>query len=256
MLDLDKQSAAKLFGEATVPLNVRKHSDVIQISNSISFLQRKIYNVLLKHAYPDLATQRIHRMKMSKLKEMLEIDSYNYEYIEESVKSLMKTTVRWSIVDQSKDAFGITTLLAAVRYRGGVIEYEFAQMLVDKLYEPATYGIIDIKLQNQLTSKYSLALYENAVRFLAEGRSDVIALEDFYDLLGISRQLEFKYAKRDCINPALREINQTSDLRVEIEYHKRGKKVVGAQILVDINDGKYVGDPALLMEGLIGGGEG
>ncbi len=45
-----------------------KHSSVIAMSNTITLLQRKLFNYLVGHAFVFLQSQEIHDIKISSLK--------------------------------------------------------------------------------------------------------------------------------------------------------------------------------------------
>ena len=71
---------------------VIKHSAAIQITNNITLLQRRVWNVLLHHAYNELPTHEKHRITVKKLLEILHFPSRN-DYFKESIKALVGCTV-------------------------------------------------------------------------------------------------------------------------------------------------------------------
>jgi plasmid replication initiation protein len=83
------------------------------------------------------------------------------------------------------------------------------------------------KLRNiaKLQSSHSIRLYELLMKFNATGER-VIFVEDFKSALGISDKYpEFKILKRAVINPAVKELNQRSDLEIKFTAIKKGRSV-------------------------------
>lgn len=235
-MTMDCSSAAVV--DNNVPTRFKKHSAAIQMSNSsISLVQRKLYNCLLFNASDNLLTRATHTISVQELIEMLHYDgSKNYEYIAKNVQALMSTTVTWSLLDEKdKAAFGKSVLLSAIRVRNGIVEYEFSRALCEKLSQPRVYGMIDWSIQNVFNSKYSLALYENAARYLEDGVSEEIPVETFKELLGSPANYEFKELNRHCIEPAVDECNQHSDLHIEIERIKDGRRIYAVKLHVKVN---------------------
>lgn len=218
-------------------VSLKKHNGAIQISNRVSLFQRKLWNVLIHLAYPDLLNKRVHKVKMADLKKLVGFqDSNDYSHIVNGIDALMGTTVEWSLIDKD-ESFAKSTLLSAAVYKGGVISYEFSQALSEKLYEPSIYGVIDLRLQNKLGSKYALALYENCVRFLPERESGFISVDVFMDLLGCPNY-QFRDFNRFCLAPAREEVNNVTDLTIDFEFQRAGRKIIGIKVIVNLNPQK------------------
>lgn len=84
------------------------------------------------------------------------------------------------------------------------------------------------KLRNiaHLQSSHSIRVYELLMKFSSTGQR-VIYLDDFKDSLGISGKYPtFKALNRDVVKPAIKELNDRSDLVVTCETVKKGRSVV------------------------------
>ncbi|MBT6778972.1 RepB family plasmid replication initiator protein [bacterium] len=75
-----------------------KHSSAIHISNKVSLLQRKCWNVLLANAYNDLPTTDVYSMQIDELTDTLGFDSKNIDYIKNSLRALSRVEVEWDIL--------------------------------------------------------------------------------------------------------------------------------------------------------------
>jgi plasmid replication initiation protein len=72
-------------------------------------------------------------------------------------------------------------------------------------------------------------MYEMLIRFKATGIRR-ISIDDFRKALCLQdKYCEFKFLKRDVINLGLKEINASSDINVDVEYKKLGRKIVALE---------------------------
>jgi hypothetical protein len=93
---------------------VIKHSAAIHIQNNITLLQRRAWNVLLYHAYDELATQEEHHIAQQELLTLLEFDSHNRLYLQEAFEALVGCKVKWNLLD--KDDGGVLNLDVTLLY--------------------------------------------------------------------------------------------------------------------------------------------
>ena len=133
--------------------------------------------------------------------------------------------VPWSgtfLGKDNKQEWGVASLLANAKIRDGICTYSFAPELRYKLYNPRVYAKLNLRLQNQFTSRYALVLWEVCFDYFdrdrQKGETPFISLETFRDLLGIEKHEypAFSIFNRAVIKPALKEINAVTD------YPRRG----------------------------------
>lgn len=78
---------------------------------------------------------------------------------------------------------------------------------------------------SNLKSVYSMRLYELLIQFKSTGVR-VIRVDEFKNLLGLEDMYsQFKFLKRDVINPAIKELNIKSNLEIELKTLTKGRKV-------------------------------
>jgi plasmid replication initiation protein len=82
---------------------------------------------------------------------------------------------------------------------------------------------------SQLNSVYSARLYELLIQWRSTGKVPMIKLEDFREQLGISANeyQRIDHFKARVLEPAIKEINQKTDIKAEYEQHKKGRLIVG-----------------------------
>ena len=211
---------------------VIKASPAIQIQSKMTHLQRRTWNVLLANAYDELPNRDIHRVSVAELAKSLGFNSHNEDYLKETLKALVDCTVEWNILGKDQEQeWGVASLLASARIKDGVCTYSFAAHLRYKLYNPRIYTKLNLRLQNQFTSRYALILWEVCFDYFDiarnQGETPFIPMETFRDLMGLEKDEYplFKEFNRNVIKPAIQEINALTNFFIEIEPKRIGRKI-------------------------------
>ena len=138
---------------------VIKASPAIQIQSKITHLQRRAWNVLLANAYNELPNTDIYSVSVAELSRKLGFNSHNEDYLKETLEALVDCTVEWNILGKdNKQEWGVASLLASAKIKDGICTYGFAPHLRLQLHNPRIYTKLNLRLQNQFTSKYALVL--------------------------------------------------------------------------------------------------
>lgn len=91
---------------------------------------------------------------------------------------------------------------------------------------------IELTAVQQLRSFYSIRLYELVSQFRSTGYRR-ITVEDFRVAMDcISTHAEMKALKRYVLNPALKELNAKTDIKVICTDVKKGRKIVGFEFII------------------------
>ena len=211
---------------------VIKASPAIQIQSKISLLQRRAWNVLLANAYNELPDKDIHSVSMVELSAKLGFGDGNQEYLKEMLRSLVECTVEWNLLNKDKkEEWGVASLLAEVRIEEGLCFYQYSHTLRLKLHNPRIYTRLNLRLQNQFTSKYALVLWELCFDYFdtarEQGETPFIPLETYRELMGLQTDdyTTFKSLNQWVIKPAIKEINNLTDYHVEVEQKRLGRKI-------------------------------
>lgn len=232
--------------EKLVNGSVIKSSGAIQISSEkLSLLQRKCFNILLFNAWRDLHIKDIFRIKLSDLRYAL--DYHDLPNLKDNLKQLMHTIVEFNCLgsrDKSEWQWEGMTLLAesAISSDGTTLRYGYAPTMRQKLQDPLVYARIDLAIQRNFRTKYALILYELAcdhyIAATSKGHTPFIELRDLRKLLGCAEDKSydnFFEFNRYVLKKAVKEINEKSDLQIEMKQKKRGKNVVAIQFVITQN---------------------
>ena len=211
---------------------VIKASPAIQIQSKITHLQRRAWNVLLANAYNDLPNMDIHHVSVSELARKLGYASNDTEHLKETLEALVDCTVKWNILGKdNKQEWGVASLLAEARIKDGICTYAYPPYLRQKLHNPRIYTKLNLRLQNQFTSRYALILWEVCFDYFdadrQRGETPFIPLETFKTLMGLEETdyPVYKVLNQSVIKPAIKEINGLTDYHVEVEQKRIGRRI-------------------------------
>jgi len=222
---------------------LNKHVAAIHCSNNIGLLQRKMFNVLLFKAYSKLMEDDFHYISLAELSRMLDYNSKDSAKLKKAFKSLQSTSVEWNIIEEDDnesagEVWCSSTLLASsvIDSKRGFCRYEYSKTLAELLFQPDVYARIDLRIQNKFKSSYGLALYENCVRFRSIKTTGWIAIDTFKKLMGVSEDKYTKFSdfNRRVLVAAIDEINEISDIFVELQTKRVAQQVVSLRFTISI----------------------
>lgn len=113
-----------------------------------------------------------------------------------------------------------------------VLEVIFAPAVVPLITKlEKHFTSYQLKQVSQLTSKYSIRLYEMLIAWRERGKTPVLNLQEFRGRLGLS---DNEYSamndfKKRVLSPAIEQINKLTDIDVDYEQFKSGRSITGLQ---------------------------
>jgi len=218
--------------------SVKKHVAAIHTSGELSLLERKMANVFLLNAYDDLLTKRTHNIPVKLLSAMIGWDeSNNVERLQDALEKLTSTSVVFDLMGDGKGSWAVVSMLSFGEIKNGICSYRYDEYLAEKMYDPDIYATINIGIQRQLKGGYSLALYENCLRYKNVGSTGWWEMAKFRRLVGAESEYydAFKRLSEKVIKPSVEEINKSSDIFIEPEFKKESRKITGVRFLIRAN---------------------
>ena len=215
--------------------SLKKHVGAIHTSGDLSFLERKLSNILLYHAYDDLLVKRTHSISVHILCAMLGWDEgKNYTRLKDALKKLVSTPIEFNLRKDGEDDWQVMSILSSARIKGGICTFRYDEELAEKFYDPDIYAMINLRIQRKFDGAYALNLYENCVRFRpndkkTHGSTGSWSLELFRSIVGATSDYydDFRRINSKIIKPAVAQINRVSDIFITPEIIKEGRNVVG-----------------------------
>lgn len=228
-------------------LILKKHAYTIHCKNIMSLMQRKIANVLLMHAYPNLKHNNRFSISSRKLCNLIGYNSNDYSLLKKAIIDLISITIEWNVIDSStgkEKNWKASSALSAAEIADGNCSYEYSSIMRELLYQPEVYGKIDMQLISRFKSSYGLALYENCVRYLNLSKTPWFSLDIFKKLMGVSKDKykEFKYLKKRVINIAVKEVNLITSMKLVVEVKTVKRKVTEIRFKFIENSIKVIKD--------------
>ena len=182
-----------------------KNIGAIHISNDLTIVERKIMNIILWNALRAEQKQiaiknstdnkKYYKITLSEIIEYIGWDSSNnISHIKSALEKLVSTTLRFNILAKQKTDGGkwnvVTNLLGAVIYQddGHEIHYCFNDVIKDIVIKPTLYGMLDFTIQQNITSKYTLALWEYLTSELSVSQNrkcttEFLSIKEYVELI-------------------------------------------------------------------------
>ena len=218
---------------------LNKPTPLIHCSNPVSLVSRKIYNVLLWNVYKidNELKQEEYSMDIDKLMDYCNISSQNRHYIKQLCKNgkeLTSTIVEWNINrEDKKNNWGCSSLLGSIEIIDNQIFYTIPKPLRRLIKDYKIYGKINLNISKLFKSKYTYSLYEILSRYKKVNSTGYIELNEIRNYLGvIDTYKNYNDFKKHILKKALNEINEKSELIVNIEEKKYKKSITHIKFLI------------------------
>lgn len=207
-----------------------KAGELIQFRSQqeLTLQDRRILNLLIENAGPDIATAKKHRIAMMALRG----SHKGGERVRDSIDRLMRTIVEVPTKDSKgnpateKGPFlSSTTTTDDENNPDGEVAYTFSETMRQVISRSQYWGRLKAYIICSFQSKYALALYEGlCLRANLQVCEQEISVADFRTLLGIpaGKLTAFKNLKTRALDPAVEEVNALSDFWVEVEPIRQG----------------------------------
>lgn len=209
-----------------------KPTATIHVGNKLSFIERKMFNAIIWHSQQKIRlAKNADTLSIGLLLSLIGLErSKNMDVIRDAIKTLTTTPIIWNTLkkDRSTD-WGICTFLAGAEISGGRLRYVLNPLLVEKVDSPTIFAKIQLLVQTQFSSQYSLALYEFMIdERCRSGNPKTHEVRASLDTLRHVLHFDgpYKHLNNDVLKPCVREINEHSDLFLTYQPEKNGRSVV------------------------------
>ena len=201
--------------------------DLVEVT-PLTLADRRIYNLLLENAWDRIAEPVTHVVAKSALR-----GSHNgNDRIGESLERLMAAVVRVRVERGGEPAIERVQLLGGnveTLRRDGLLEYEIPARLRAIISHSTVFARIKREVMFALGSKYALTLYEMVQKRanLRWRSTERLSLDALRGVLGVpkGRLTTWSNLNLRAIRPAVEEVNALSDVLVEVEPVRTGRRV-------------------------------
>ena len=229
---------------------LKKHVALIHVSGQPSLLQRRAANTLHLHAYEELgdAGSEWHMIPIRELAEKIGFDSHNRQKLHEALLGLADIRVSFDLTGEGggriQGRMGYMSQVI-IEHNSGLCRYSYPPIMRAWLHRPDLYARINLAVQRAFSSRYTLALYENCVRYKDNNKGylarqhrraydqDTPAitgwkpLKWWREVLGVKegRYSQFKELNRCILKPAMQEVNTFSDIVLDVQVGRKNRRI-------------------------------
>ena len=225
-----------------------KPTPIVQMANEITLFQRKIYNYLIKNSMGYLQKDILQREFLSSISEIKSLfNNNNYAFIKKDLSVLRKTTVNISLLNRDrKKVIYDFNLINEMKFTGeNKIEFSLPSLVIEEIVgnfnnekkKNLYFTNLNLSSISNLKSKYSLSLYENLKAYTNGFNMPKVDIDTFRTLVGVE---DGKFPlmgnlKKKVIDSSVQEINEKTELNVEYEMFKTGRKITHIKFYSDEN---------------------
>ena len=167
--------------------------------------------------------------------ELLNTTVFRYTEIKELVTGLMSKQVK--IETDERDL--VANWISSIDYKKntGIIELEFSVKLMPYLLQLKNrFTRYQLKNILYLKNKHSIRIYELMKQYQTIGHR-TFTIEELKELLMLENKYpEFRDFNKSVIKPSMEEINEHTDINIDIELVKRGRKATGLKYTIQSKD--------------------
>lgn len=215
-------------------VNLHKQNSLIEITpKNLTSAQRKGFNAFLKIAKKELKVNekfdQLHdsfKITVKEVKKLTGIEGGNKKVFN-YLKGLKDKEI---IKYQNEKNWEIISIIQSISRIEGDIYFSLSNYVYNRLVE-AEYTTLDLCEMGKLNGKYAITLYEWFLRYKnfkpnGEYYNPKYSLEDFREKVGSTGKSyeNIKELKRSVIDPAIRELNTKTDLKVSYELTREGSR--------------------------------
>lgn len=165
--------------------------------------------------------------------------SNNHAHLRKALREAQKSSVQVNIIDAdnpNRDKWISVPMMGTVGIGGGRIVFKLPEELLPQIEDPESFTYLSLRIQATFTSNYALTMYEKLSLLKGEGEAweaetPWMSIEEFRDWIKVSAKssTDFRYLRRDVIQPSLDQINENSDIRADLETRSvKGSRRIGA----------------------------
>lgn len=229
----------------------KPHEMIVMVPKSprgITAMGRRVYNVMLHIAQMHLAALRVmppaDYLFEAPLQTILRTSGSSSDdrtVVKRYIREMLHIEVDWESTSPGDGVkFRGFSLLSeasiAVRNGENWVSWSYPPTLMSALRQPPLWAEIDLKVLATLSSYEAIALFEICARYRNNpgGRTSRRPVSWWLNVLSRSNaeKREWRKFKNERVNKAIEEINQLTDLEIELVEHREGRAVSHVQFIV------------------------
>ncbi|MDF2461905.1 MAG: hypothetical protein K0Q43_140 [Ramlibacter sp.] len=216
---------------------------IVPKSSQITRVGRQAYNAMLVLAQGQGEGAEFFEAPLSRILTGFSAAKDTAREVKRHLRSMMTTLVEWQSPSPAETTPWKACVLLAEAHLDMVngetwVRWAYPPTIRSELLNPQRYAQIKMQTVAQLRTHAAVALYEICARY-RDNPSGVTSRQHWTWWLPVltgapaeSRKTEYRFFKRDYIRPAIDDINEISDLHIEVIEHKLGRSIDQIQFRV------------------------
>lgn len=211
---------------------VIKSNKLIEARYKLSLNEQKIILYAVSKLDDTKDKFNILELETREFMQLLNTSQFRYTEIRELVSNLMSKQVR--IKTDKRDL--VANWVSSIDYikDAGLIELEFSEKLIPYLLQ-LKERFTRYQLNNilYLKNKHSIRIYELLKQYETIGKRE-FTIDELKKILMLEGKYEqFRDFNKSVLKQTMEEINEFTDLDIDIEYIKQGRKVVAVKYTIE-----------------------
>jgi plasmid replication initiation protein len=223
----------------TKTITIQKDSQLISIyaSGALTATQKKVYNCLIymsKQMLKEDSNRHRFEVQVQDIISCISDKNVNIKELKDSIIELQNIKVEFNTLEKNKTViWSRFPLIAGVEIKDGVLKYNFAFQVLEYIQQPQTYAYLDLRIMKNLDTKHSISLYE-ILKDYKNLQLIEIEFTKFKKAMDIKENQynRFNNFRDYVLDPAIKEINEKTDLEVSYEKITKGRKVTDLQFKI------------------------
>jgi hypothetical protein len=220
-------------------------------NHRLTNLVRKLYSVILLFSQMQ-GDKEEYRAVLSDMLKAANSSGSNRVQVKAILRDIRSIGVDWNVREGDREIWKNVGLIEEPGLIDGkgtptIVTWKLPKIIRNRLLDPnGFFTRISLQIMTQLKSGASIALYEICCQYASNdhgkgegGLTFKGSLENWIPRIVGTRKsaYEYKFFKRDVLLPAIKEIQEITNLSIEIIEHKKGRKVTELQFRVFQNKG-------------------
>lgn len=242
--------------EIADPVRLKKNNAAIYVQNSsFNLVTRRMINACMYIARPNILTKDRHEVDLDYFLFLCNFNSRNVRHLREEFRKILTTPIEAAILDAGnpeRDLWHGTPLLYDITLGRGKLSFRVPESLRNSIHHPETYTYLSLRTLANFSSQYAHVLYEIASSMHFRGETGWWTVDEFRNLMGATGDVhrEFKFLKQKVINPAMKQINEDSDLLLTLDVRKDGRTITHVRFLIEMKHDRKKQEALQLSESL------
>lgn len=214
---------------------VRLHNNFVEAIYSLSVDAKKLLLSIILHIQPDNKIQITRKEIMQEIG--IDLKNLNPKHREAIIEELMTKIITIRDKDDPDNNWVKMQLLMLTKYEDGLLTTSIYPELFPYFKEAQERLFTRFNIQNikPLTSIHAIRMYELAKQFDDTGWRE-IDLENFKKMMKLEgKYKQVKDLKKRVLEPAKRQINDRTDINIDYELIKQGRKYTKIRLKISKN---------------------